>query len=243
MDGHFQNNLPGDRLLMHIQDIEALEEQKQEINEGIKDRYNRAKGDGFDGPIVKRIIERRKLRRKLGPKRVEELDALLNIYEVAIGDRSDLSEAAKKRFEREWIAREMKRKADEENPDKQADLEDLIDKLAEQQEPEATEEAVKKATEEGLEAAKAGKSIRDNPYTKEGPLRAAWDMGWCQGAGSDGMDIPEAFKRRKPKPDAEKDEKPDGEEPEATGGKPDTDQDGGDQPDGDDPDDNDQDLD
>lgn len=210
MGDHFQNNLPSDRLQMHVQEIENLEEQKAEIAEAIKDRYSMAKHEGFEAPVMKRVIERRKLARKLGRERVEELDALLNIYEVAIGERSDLSEFAKKRFEREWIAREMQRKKKQEDPDQeQPDLEDLIDKVAEAEKPEATEEEIEKARQDGREAAKAGKSVRDNPHKSEGPLRAAWDMGWCQGAGSDGMDIPQAFQRRTPK----KEEKPENQKP------------------------------
>ena len=42
------------------------------------------------------------------------------------------------------------------------------------------------------------------------PRRAAWDEGWCAETGSDGMDIPEAWRRSKEK--KSKKDKKDGEE-------------------------------
>jgi uncharacterized protein (UPF0335 family) len=50
------------------------------------------------------------------------------------------------------------------------------------------------------------------------PRRAAWDEGWCAETGTDGMEVPEAWRRRKPKrkadePDDETaDPKPDGDD-------------------------------
>lgn len=211
MEGQFQNNLPGDRLLMHIQDIEALEERKKEISDQISDRFKAAKAEGFDAPTMRSVIKRRKLTK---PQR-EEIDAMLQIYEASIGGLGDteLGQAARKRLDREWTAREMKRNLEKQDPEgKQDELEELIDKLAEDEKAGApTEEQIEAAKREGSIAATSGKRVTDNPYTKEGPLRAAWDMGWCQARGSDGMEIPKAFQRSKPKKEAagEGEEKPD----------------------------------
>jgi hypothetical protein len=41
--------------------------------------------------------------------------------------------------------------------------------------------------------------VTANPHPAGSRLRGAWDEGWCAAAGSDGMDIPPAFRRSKPK--------------------------------------------
>ena len=63
---------------------------------------------------------------------------------------------------------------------------------------------IDEAREQGREAAKEGKPVTLNPFVARDPRRAAWDEGWCMEAGSDGMDIPAAWKRtKKPKGDGE----------------------------------------
>ena len=60
-----------------------------------------------------------------------------------------------------------------------------------------------------------GKRVIDNPYVAGDPRRAAWDEGWCTEAGSDGMDVPAAWQRTKPK----KAKKGKGDGAEAAGGE------------------------
>jgi hypothetical protein len=58
----------------------------------------------------------------------------------------------------------------------------------------------------GGEAAAAGKSVTANPFPARDVRRAAWDEAWCAALGSDGMDIPEAWRptdKKKGKPPAE----------------------------------------
>ncbi|WP_039853188.1 hypothetical protein [Magnetospirillum fulvum] len=56
----------------------------------------------------------------------------------------------------------------------------------------------------GRQAAETGKPVSANPFPAGDPRRAAWDEEWCRAAGSDGMEIPEAFRRKK-KPQKPKD--------------------------------------
>ena len=49
------------------------------------------------------------------------------------------------------------------------------------------------------QAARDGRTVLMNPYTADDPRRAYWDEGWCFESGSDGMDIPPAW-RRTPRP-------------------------------------------
>jgi hypothetical protein len=70
-----------------------------------------------------------------------------------------------------------------------------------------TPELIAAACAEGKAAAGAGTRVTHNPYPAGDPRRAAWDEGWCAAAGSDGMDIPPAW-RRSPKKDSKG--KPDG---------------------------------
>ena len=51
----------------------------------------------------------------------------------------------------------------------------------------------------GAEAAADGRPVTANPFPARDPRRAAWDEGWCKADGSDGMDIPEAWRRSRPK--------------------------------------------
>lgn len=62
-------------------------------------------------------------------------------------------------------------------------------------EPEQPVLDVKAARSAGQIAAKAGAKIIDNPFVAGDPRRAAWDEGWCAETGSDGMEIPEAWRR------------------------------------------------
>jgi hypothetical protein len=42
-----------------------------------------------------------------------------------------------------------------------------------------------------------------NPYVAGDPRRAYWDEGWCEEVGSDGMDVPDAWRRKPNKPAGE----------------------------------------
>lgn len=73
--------IAGDRLRSIVERIERLEEEKKAIAGDIKEVYAEAKGTGFDGPVLRVLIKRR----KMDPSDRDELDAVLDVYERALG--------------------------------------------------------------------------------------------------------------------------------------------------------------
>jgi len=84
------------RLLSIIERIEALEAEKKNLAEDVKDIYREAKSAGFDSPTIRLII---KHRAEDAAKR-EEREALLETYMAALGQLADtpLGKAATERF-------------------------------------------------------------------------------------------------------------------------------------------------
>jgi len=84
------------RLLSIIERIEALEAEKKNLAEDVKDIYREAKSAGFDAPTIRLII---KHRAEDAAKR-EEREALLETYMAALGQLADtpLGKAATERF-------------------------------------------------------------------------------------------------------------------------------------------------
>jgi uncharacterized protein (UPF0335 family) len=75
------DNVSKDALLQFIQKIERLEEDKAEIQEGIKSVFAEARMRGFDVKIMRQIM---KLRKMNGRERQEQ-EALLDLYKNALG--------------------------------------------------------------------------------------------------------------------------------------------------------------
>lgn len=71
----------GQRLRAYIDRIERLEETKKEIMEDIKEVYAEAKGDGFDGKAMRKIVAIR----KKDAAEVAEEEAILETYKSALG--------------------------------------------------------------------------------------------------------------------------------------------------------------
>lgn len=69
------------QLKAFIERIERLEEEKRTIADDIKDVYAEAKGTGFDGKILRRIVS---LRRQDASERREQ-EELLETYLRALG--------------------------------------------------------------------------------------------------------------------------------------------------------------
>jgi hypothetical protein len=67
-----------------------------------------------------------------------------------------------------------------------------------------TPEEITAARLAGADAQVRGEKVTSNPHPFADPRRAAWDAGWCTSAGSDGMDIPSAWKRTSTKKEAKK---------------------------------------
>lgn len=71
----------GQRLKSLIERIERLEDEKKGLADDVKDVYAEAKGVGFDGPTIRRIVKLRKME----PEKIREQDELLELYKSAIG--------------------------------------------------------------------------------------------------------------------------------------------------------------
>ncbi len=83
----------GDQLRTIVERIERIEEEIKELNEGKKEIYLEAKGNGFDVKILRQVIRVRKQNRE----EREEQASLLDVYLLAIeGSSKDGSSKAKK---------------------------------------------------------------------------------------------------------------------------------------------------
>ena len=70
-----------DRLRLLIERIERLAEEKQGIQDDIKDVYGEAKAVGYDTKILRQVIKLRKMR----PDERQEMQAILDAYMAALG--------------------------------------------------------------------------------------------------------------------------------------------------------------
>jgi hypothetical protein len=109
----------------------------------------------------------------------QEHAAMLELYRAALGmlDGTPLGESARKRLTKP--SSEPEPEPDVFAPSAPVDI-----------------DAARTA---GRDAAKAGVKVIENPFVSGDPRRAAWDEGWCAETGSDGMDIPDAWRRSKAK--------------------------------------------
>jgi uncharacterized protein (UPF0335 family) len=180
--------------------IVRLEEEKRTIASDIKDIYEEAKKDDFDPKALREIVkdamrtpEQRAARR--------EVEALADIYRASLGmlDGTPMGDAARRKYEREL------READEaakRETEQSAETEERAPDSEISQEPAAPAEPTEdEARAQGASDHAAGKRIVDNPFPAGSRNRAAWDEGFCEADGSDGMEIPKAWRRAENKPD------------------------------------------
>ena len=176
-------------LLLGIELIERLEEEKKGITDDIKDVYSEYKGRGFDTKSMREIIKLR----KLTPEVRREREALLDTYKAALGmlDGTPLGKWAVERLKKDD---EPKPAIDPEAP---PPSDGELGEPAEDQEPvepPVPELTVEEARAAGHEAAHDGRSVTANPFPAFDDRRAAWDEAGCAALGSDGMEIPHALK-------------------------------------------------
>jgi uncharacterized protein (UPF0335 family) len=69
------------QLKQFIEQIERLTEDKQGIQDDIKDKFAEAKAVGFDAKAMKEVL---KMRRKSKTER-EEMDSIITTYAIALG--------------------------------------------------------------------------------------------------------------------------------------------------------------
>jgi uncharacterized protein (UPF0335 family) len=191
-----RTNPTAERLRSFIERIERLQKEKEAIAADIREVKAEAKGDGFDVGTINAII---KLRKMTAEERAEQ-EALLDTYMAALGMLADtpLGEAARKRLSRQGnpdggAGTEGHPAAVQDSDDDGTDIEDqpAAGSVAHPLAGKTADEA----RAAGRDAALAGTPVTKNPFPAGDPNRAAWDEAWCQAVGSDGMDIPEAWKR------------------------------------------------
>lgn len=172
--------IAAERLRSFIERIERLEEEKKHLQADIREVKSEAKSAGFDIKTINEILRLR----KMDQSEREEHEALVDIYKAALGMLYDtpLGEAARRRL------------SGRPDDNGQADIEDH--EPAPLQDP-APDVSVDEAAELGRKAAEDGNPVTDNPFPARDKRRAAWDEAWCRATGSDGMDIPEAWRRKK----------------------------------------------
>lgn len=189
--GSNSGNAPA-MLLQFIEAIERDEERIAEIREHMKETKRSAKSYGFDLKTMAQMLKER----KMSQEERDEHVALCETYRAALGmlNGTPLGEGARKRFMGEFTP--------ESSPQEEQKAEEQGKETAEA----ISAEGMEKARQEGREAASEGKNILANPYHHDDPRRAAFEEGWIQASGSDGMEIPAAFRRKS----AKKDDKGDG---------------------------------
>lgn len=74
-------NATDERLQLLIERIERLNEEKQGIQEDIKQTYGEAKSVGYDVKILRQVIKLRKMR----ADERQEMEAVLDAYMAALG--------------------------------------------------------------------------------------------------------------------------------------------------------------
>lgn len=196
--------------------IVALEIERKladtEFKSDIEDVYLEADGKGYDKKALKLAVRRRHESPEARAKR-HETEAIAELYSAAIGDLSGkpLDDLTRRR-----IDEEMQRQQQAGTPQPDANSPELPQEATQ---PAVPPETPEQARDKGKQARKDGVRIVDNPYHSSSPLRAMWDEGWCDEDGSDGMEVPAAWKRAKPddkKPDDP--DKPQGDPPPPSGG-------------------------
>lgn len=70
-----------DHLLLFIERIERMEEEKKGVSDDIRDTYSEAKSQGYDTKIMREVIRLR----RMNPHDRAERDAILETYRAAIG--------------------------------------------------------------------------------------------------------------------------------------------------------------
>lgn len=74
--------IPGGRIRSFVERIEQIEGEIAELNEGKKEVFAEAKGEGYDVKILRKVI---RIRKQDKAKRQEE-DAILDLYLSALGE-------------------------------------------------------------------------------------------------------------------------------------------------------------
>lgn len=206
-----------------VENYEDVYRKKASLKLVEKELDSEARSTGFDPTTIKRVVKARlKSAEQIAAEQAAkaEREQLFEIYCASLGmlDGTPLGDAARERLAKEF--QEKPQPKPKKKSGKGAAVPDDDDAPEETAAPPPapatlTPDDIDAARDAGGQAHGQGVSVLRNPYTAGDPRRAAWDEGWCAAAGSDGMDIPAAYRRTpKKKPDEEA-PAPGGDAPEA----------------------------
>ena len=82
--------IPGDRICSFIERVEPLDEEIKALNEGKKEVFAEAKGEGFDVKVLREILRLR----KQDKEERDEQDSLLDLYLRAMESAGSSQEEA-----------------------------------------------------------------------------------------------------------------------------------------------------
>lgn len=190
-------NAPGIRevLLSFVERIARLEDEKAEIAGNIKDVKAEAASNGFDRKMVTAMVAEYRMDES-ERMALREFEALREIYRGTLGmlDGTPLGENARKKLAAPPPP------DDDDGDGNEGDAGEAPEPMPEEpNEPEFPPEDLEAARERARQDVATGRKITDNPYTSGDPRRSVWDEEWCAASGSDGMDIPSAYRRTTPK--------------------------------------------
>ena len=185
-----------------------LEEERKQLAADIKEVKSEARSQGFDVKVIAQMVRESMMDEEQRAAQREH-EEICEVYRANLGmlRGTPLGDAARKRA----AAKPPKKEPDEpDEPDDDGPPDEPGQEAPDASapptdgEPAMPPEDVEAARERGRTAGLTGEKIFANPYVNGDPRRAAWDEGWCQGSGSDGMEVPEAWRRRpKPKPEGD----------------------------------------
>jgi len=216
MSGIGHNTAAGKQLRAFVERIEYVNEEIAKTVAARGDIFREARSLGFCPKAMKAIIKLRAMDKDAR----DEHEALVDIYKSALGmlEGTPLGEAARARLAAQPPPKENTQEKPASGakgypvhgaPKPESKPETGPDRIdpetgeilpPEDADPKETKETLEDARENGRVSARAGKTVINNPYPAGDAKRAAWDEGWCEEQGSDGMGIPAAWQRRKPKP-------------------------------------------
>jgi uncharacterized protein (UPF0335 family) len=75
------DNVTGDRLRSFIDRLETLADERQGVQDQIKEVFGEARGEGFDIKIIRMLLRLRRMK----PHERAETEELLALYKAAIG--------------------------------------------------------------------------------------------------------------------------------------------------------------
>ncbi|MFK5600230.1 DUF2312 domain-containing protein [Methylobacterium sp. HMF5984] len=185
-------------LRSYAERIVRIEGERKELAGDIKEIKNEAAARGFDKKALAIVVATMRETAEERAARIETA-ALADVYLASLGmlGGTPLGDAARRLFD-PIADPDGYAAATDDDPDRDDD--DAGAAPVETAEPPAgamSEETIATARDQGSAAAAAGERVFANPFVAGDPRRAAWDEGWCVQKGSDGMEIPDAFRRKK----------------------------------------------